>query len=147
MKARFTLYRRNGVYYCEDSLTHKQTSLRTREQSEATALLHAKNESVRQPALNLQIAKAYLAGSDSGATGRTWQHAIEVLTDTKCGANKERWLRVAKDRALVPLLPLIVVETKAEALLNTIKAGSVSTNVYLRRLHNICCWRGSHERY
>jgi methyltransferase (TIGR00027 family) len=48
--------------------------------------------------LNLQIAKAYLAGSDNGMKTRTWQNAIEVLIGTKKGANKERWLRVAEDR-------------------------------------------------
>ncbi len=58
-----------------------------------------------QPVLNLQIAKAYLAGSDNGITTRTWRHAIEALTNTKQGPNKEGWLRVAKDRALAPLLP------------------------------------------
>ena len=32
---------------------------------------------------------------------RTWQNAIEALIGTKKGANQERWLRVAKDKALV----------------------------------------------
>ena len=30
--------------------------------------------------LNLQIAKAYLAGTDTAITTRTWQQAIEALT-------------------------------------------------------------------
>ena len=34
----------------------------------AEVLVLAKNQSLRQPALNLQIARAYLAGSDSGAS-------------------------------------------------------------------------------
>jgi hypothetical protein len=36
--------------------------------------------------LNLQIAKAYLAGTDNGIATRTWQQAIESLTSTKQGA-------------------------------------------------------------
>src|SRR5438876_11613337 len=63
-------------------------------------LTEAKNNAERQPVLNLQIAKAYLAGSDNGITTRTWQHAIEALTNTKQDANKERWLRVAGHRCM-----------------------------------------------
>jgi len=67
MKNRFRLYRRTkgGVFYVHDSETGKQESLGTRDRAEATSLLNARNEAVRQPHLNLQIAKAYLAGTDS----------------------------------------------------------------------------------
>jgi integrase len=126
------------VFYYEDTTTGKQLSLRTRSESDAVTLLNAKNESVRQPTLNLQIAKAYLAGTDNGVATRTWQQAIGALTDTKQGANKERWQRVVKDRALVPLLPRVIIETPSELLLKALQAGTVSTNVYLRRLHNFC---------
>ena len=86
-----------------DNNTGKRTSLRTGSEDEAIQIVQAKNQAERQPILNLQIAKAYLAGSDNGITTRTWQHAIEALTNTKQDANKERWLRVVKDRALMPL--------------------------------------------
>ena len=68
MKRRFILYRRKlgGTFYVEDTETRKQESLGTKDRAEATSLLNARNESVRQPQLNLQIAKAYLAGTDSG---------------------------------------------------------------------------------
>jgi len=113
-------------------------SLRTKNESEAQTLLHAKNESVRQPALNLHIAKAYLAGTDSAMTTRTWQQAIEALIGTKEGANQHRWRTAAKDPAFVPLLPHVIIETPGELLLRVLQAGTVSTNVYLRRLHNFC---------
>jgi hypothetical protein len=58
--------------------------------------------------LNLQLAKAYLAGTDADMPKRTWQHALEVLTETKRGANQERWKRVAKDRALSLLWPKVM---------------------------------------
>jgi len=45
--------------------------------AQAERLVAAKNESVRQPVLNLQIAKAYLAGSDSGTNTRTWQNVLD----------------------------------------------------------------------
>ena len=62
MNQRFSLFRRAGVFYYEDTTTGKQLSLRTKNPEEAKILLHAKNESCRQPILNLQIAKAYLPG-------------------------------------------------------------------------------------
>ena len=47
--------------------------------------------------LNLQIAKAYLAGTDNGIATRTWQQAIESLASTKQGASQHRWRTAAKD--------------------------------------------------
>src|SRR5947208_16705581 len=92
MKNRFRLYRRmtGGAFYVHDSETGKQESLGTRDRAEATSLLNARNESVRQPQLNLQIAKAYLAGTDSGVSTRTWQNALDAIVDSKTGAPKER---------------------------------------------------------
>ncbi len=141
MKTRYRLIRRGvrgGGFYCVDSMTGKRTSLRTGSKDEARQIVEAKNQAERQPVLNLQIAKAYLAGTDNGIATRTWQHAIEALTNTKQGANRERWLRVVKDRALVPLLPRVIIETQGELMLRVLQTGTVSTNVYLRRLHNFC---------
>jgi integrase len=139
MKNRYRLiHRGDRGFYCFDNDTRTRSSLKTRDRDAAEQIVLAKNQSLRQPALNLQIAKAYLAGTDNGVNTRTWQQAMEALTNTKHGANKERWLRVAKDAALAPLLAQIIVETKGEALLRAIQVGSVSTNVFLRRLHNFC---------
>ena len=49
MSQRYILFRRNATYYCEDTETHQQLSLRTKDEAEARTLLQAKNESVRQP--------------------------------------------------------------------------------------------------
>jgi hypothetical protein len=73
MNQRYTLFRRAGVFYYEDTTTGKQLSLRTKDEAEAKVLLNAKNESFRQPILNLQIAKAYLIGSDNGIATGIWQ--------------------------------------------------------------------------
>jgi integrase len=126
------------MYYAVDKTTGKPNSLHTTNEDEAQQIIEAKNNSVRQPILNLQIAKAYLAGSDNGMKTRTWQNAIEALIGTKKGANQERWLCVAKDKALAPLLPKVIIETQGELLLCVLQCGKVSTNVYLRRLHNFC---------
>jgi hypothetical protein len=141
MKARYRLIRRGtrgGAFYSVDTTTGKRISLGTTDEDEAQHIITAKNEAECQPALNLQIAKAYLAGSDRGMNTRTWQQAMTELMNTMRGPNKERWQRVAKDKAIAPLLPRLIIETQGEHLLEALKMGTVSTNVYLRRLHNFC---------
>ena len=140
MKRRFILYRRKlgGMFYIEDTETRKQESLGTKDRAEATALLNARNESVRQPQLNLHIAKAYLAGTDSGVSTRTWQAALNSIIETKSGSTQDRWQRAAKEKALDPIRDRVIIETQAEHLFACLKAGTVSTNVHLRKLHNFC---------
>ena len=63
MKTRFRLFRRaSGVFYLEDSATLRQESLRTKDKTAAQRLFQAKNAAHEQPALNLQLARTYLAG-------------------------------------------------------------------------------------
>ena len=140
MKRRYILYRRKrgGMFYIEDTETRKQESTGTRNRAEATSLLNARNESTRQPQLNLQIAKAYLAGTDSGVATRTWQDALNAIIDTKSGSTQYRWQTAAKDKALDLIRNLIILETQADQLLACLKTGTVSTNVHLRKLHNFC---------
>ena len=141
MKARYRLICRGirgGAYYCVDTTTGKRTSLGTNDADAAKQIIDARNNSERQPILNLQIAKAYLAGSDNGIKTRTWQQAIEALTNMKKGANQHRWKTAAKDKAFAILLSQVIIETKGETLLKVLQMGTVSTNVYLRRLHNFC---------
>ncbi len=92
MKCRYILCRRKcgGMFYIEDTETRKQESTGTRNRAEATSLLNARNESIRQPHLNLQIAKAYLAGTDSGVATRTWQQALDAIIETKNGSTQDR---------------------------------------------------------
>jgi len=136
MNQRFTLFRRRGVFYCEDRSTGRQTSLRTRDESAAVTLLHAKNESLRQPVLNLQIARAYLTAGDPALCARTWDHVMEQIISTKTGSTRERWEYARRDKAFDSIRQRKVVETTAEQFLQVLNKGSVSTNVYLRRTHN-----------
>jgi hypothetical protein len=98
MKTRFNLFRRAGVYYCEDTTTGKQSSLRTKDEAEALAILNARNESFRQPVLNLQIARAYLAASDPKTAGYPERFAQEAL-----GHNSKAVHRAYAKRALVKI--------------------------------------------
>ena len=141
MKKRYRLIRRGergAKFYCVDTLTGKRTSLATSNEDEAGQIVLAKNQAMRQPALNLQIAKAYLAGSDSGVATRTWQEAMDALVATKKAGNQRRWITAIKDHAFDPVRRRIVVETRAEELLAVVEEGTVSTNVFLRKLHNFC---------
>ncbi len=55
------------MFYCVDKTTGKRTSLQSTDKEEAEQIIEAKNQAVRQPALNLQIAYAYLVGVRSFA--------------------------------------------------------------------------------
>lgn len=50
---------RGGMFYCVDKTTGKRTSLQTTDKDEARQQVEARNNAHRQPALNLQIARAY----------------------------------------------------------------------------------------
>jgi integrase len=137
MKSSLRLFRRhNGIYFSEDRQTGLQQSLRTRDKHEAERLLHAKNEAQENPGVSLLIAKAYIAAADPRLAKRTWRYVAEELTKTKHGANAVRWQRAIKDRALTKILDLPLVGTRADHFLTALAAGTVSTNVFLRRLHN-----------
>ena len=74
MKLRFRLYRRSqsGRYYLQDNLTGKQESLGTTDLGEASKLCHARNEAMRQPELNVQLARAYLAAGNPEGRRPVW---------------------------------------------------------------------------
>src|SRR6266849_5621008 len=101
MKRRFRLYRRKsgGRFYLHDGLTGKQESLATCERKEALRLLHAKNEAEEQTAINLQIARAYLAASDPHIATRDWEFVMEETAILKKGPTRERWERAMRDKA------------------------------------------------
>ena len=129
---------RGGTFYCFDKSTGKRTSLDTTDEDEAAQIVAAKNQAIRQPALNLQIARAYLSGTDSGVNTRTWQNALYTLVASKHGPNLERWQRAIHDKAIDLIRNRPIVETKGEMLFKVLQTGTVSTTVFLRQLHNFC---------
>jgi hypothetical protein len=82
MKTRFNLFRRNGVFYTEDTTNGKQSSLRTRDETEARSLLNARNEAQRQPVLNLHLARAYERQLDRDLDVLDGMIAAEVQAET-----------------------------------------------------------------
>jgi integrase len=138
MRQRFRLYRRgnSGRYYIHDDLTGKQQSLHTNDRATAERLLHSKNESLQQPAVNLQIARAYLAAADPQIATRNWQFVMDEMVKLKKADTGHRWQTAIKDKAFDSIRRLPVLETRPEQFLRVLENGTVSTNVYLRRLHN-----------
>ena len=139
MKTRYRLIRRGvrgGAFYCVDNKTGKRTSLRTGSEDEARQVVEAKNQAERQPVLNLQIAKAYLAGADSNFVRRTWSEVMAEFLKTKSGKNRMRYERAIADKAYDSIRGLHLIETQPEHFLSVLESGSVSTNNYLRRFHN-----------
>ncbi len=137
MKQRYTVFRReNGIYYSLDTLTKKRHSLETTQLDEARRLINAENEAARQPAINLQIARAYLQHSDPNYVHRTWAFVMEEMGRTKSGNTKKRWDVATKDKAFDSIQKLPLIKTQAEHFLEVLHQGTVSTNVFLRRVQN-----------
>lgn len=139
MNDRYTIFRnvsRGGYYYLQDGITRKQESLRTKDKATAKRLLNARNEANRQPTINRQIAHAYLRAADPKMVTRTWQQVMDVIVAQKVEETHRRWSVAIKDEAFDPIRHRPLVETTPEELLAVVKRGTISTNVYLRRIHN-----------
>ena len=89
-----------------------------------------------KPALNLQIARVYLQAGDPTVATRTWQVAMDEMTKLKLGGTQTRHVAAMRDPAFDLIRDRVILETQAEHFLQVLRKGRVSTNVYLRRLHN-----------
>ena len=149
LKQTWRLYRRNGIFYIHHNETNAQESLRTRDRLTAMRVFNAKNEAGRLRCANRQIALAYLKESDPDAPKRTWQNVIELLVSMKHGETKKRWETAAKSKEFDKLRKLTLFETTVKHFCDMlgieideenkpirVRTIKVSTNVYLRRIHN-----------
>lgn len=143
MKTRYNLFRRdNGVFYTADAASGKQSSLRTRDETEAKSLLNAKNEAQRQPVLNLHLARAYLTASDPAFVERTWETVMEQLQSRGKDASRERYASVFKSPSFDGLRHKKLLETTADDFFAVFKDGKVSIIYFLKRLHNFALTLG-----
>ncbi|HKI68822.1 MAG TPA: hypothetical protein VKA67_04485, partial [Verrucomicrobiae bacterium] len=135
---RYRLFRRktDGRYYLHDDATGKQASLHTSDRAKALRLLHAHNEVEEQPAINLQIAKAYLAATDRNFVHRTRREVMTEFVKAKSGSNRTRSERAVRDKSFESIRDRQLIETCPEHFLRVLESGKVSTNNYLRRFHN-----------
>ena len=137
MKQRYRAFLRPwGVYYCEDLVTGKQETLKTRDKNEAYRLVAAKNETAAAPAFSLHLARVYWKASDPAAAGRTWQCVMDEILKLKSGHTHERWVTAIKDKAFDSIRNLVVMETRPEPFLRALENGTVCTNIFLRRVQN-----------
>ncbi|MGD0410791.1 MAG: hypothetical protein ABSC18_03750 [Verrucomicrobiota bacterium] len=141
MKNRYRLVKvgcRGGIYYYDDTATGARRSLGTTDEGDAERLVHAKNEADRQPALSRRMGMAYLASADPKMAARLWDEVMEDIIQDKKGPTLHRWKTAIKDPAFDFIRKKIVVMTLPDDFMAVLRAGTVSTNVYLRRLQNHC---------
>ena len=137
MKQQFGLIQRPwGVYYPKNKVTGEQTSLKTRDKRKAERLLQAHNDAESQPHFNLALARVYINGADPKLITRTWQEVMEHIVEKKIDETRRRWEVAIKDKNFNRIRNLKVAETRAEHFDRVLHNGKVSTNVYLRRIHN-----------
>jgi len=80
MKNRFRVFRRGwGTYYCEDLVTKKQESLKTRDKDEAFRIVAARNETEEAPGFSRHLARVYWKAGDPEAAKRTWQNVMDEI--------------------------------------------------------------------
>ena len=142
MKTKYTLFRRGAVYYSQDSTTGKQTSLRTKDETEARSLLNARNEAQRQPVLNLHLARAYLTASDPAFVARTWQTVMDQMQTRGKDSSRERYASVFKSPAFDGVRHKKLLETTADDFFAVFKQNKVAINEFLKRLHNFALHLG-----
>jgi hypothetical protein len=65
-----------------------------------------------------------------------WQDVMENIVAKKTDETRRRWETAIKDRNFDCIRNLIVCETRPEHFDRALADGKVSTNVYLRRIHN-----------
>jgi integrase len=78
----------------------------------------------------------YLNGADPKLGTRTWQEVMEHIVERKADETRRRWEVAIKDENFDCIRDLCVAETRPEHFYNALEDGKVSTNVYLRRIHN-----------
>ena len=117
--------------------TGRRFSLKTADRNTAETLVHARNEALRQPQLNLRIAQTYLTAADGQMAKRTWGDVMREMTALRTGRNADRYATASKEAAFDPIRDRPLIDTQAEHLLAVIRAGTVSTNIFLRRYHNL----------
>lgn len=95
------------------------------------------NESHRDPTLNLNLARAYLAAHDPKMAQRTWQAVMDEMATHGIPTTQERCARGFRSKGYDPIRGKPLVQTTGEDLLAIIHANGNCVAHYLRRLHNL----------
>ena len=95
------------------------------------------NESHREPTLNLNLARAYLAAHDPRMAKRTWQAVMNEMATHGIPSTQARCARGFRSKAYDPIRNKPLVQTTGEDLLAIVHANGNCVAYYLRRLHNL----------
>jgi len=137
MTQRYRKFKRAwGMWYAFDTATGNSVSLKTRVQTEAVQKVNAMNETERQPSISLGLARVYLNATDPKLATRTWQDVMDHLVAKKKDDTRLRWNTAIKDKNFDSIRNLRVAETRPEHFDRALADGKVSSNVFLRRIHN-----------
>ena len=84
----------------------------------------------------MQIAQAYLQHGDPVLAKRTWQDVMDAMAPLKTGPAQSRWQSAMRDKSFDLIRSHKLIETASEHFLQVLNAGTISINMFLRRLHN-----------
>jgi integrase len=129
---------RDDGFYCFDTRTKSRTSLKTKDRKEAEREVQHRNEALKTSHINRKIGMAYLSAVDPKLVTRTWDDVMADIILDKEGPTLHRWKIAIKDDAFDHIREKVVVATVSDDFMAVLRAGTVSTNVYLRRLQNHC---------
>ena len=142
MRNRYRLFQRGGVFYVQDSVTGKQESLRTKHKTQATQLLHSKNQAAQGTLLNRERGRVYLSAADPALTQRTWAAVLTELASHGGPTTRARYERAVRDPAFDRIREKAIVETTSDDFLGVLRDGTGTTNHFLRRVHNLAIGLG-----
>src|SRR5437016_14225069 len=102
------------------------------------------NESHREPTINLNLARAYLAAHDPRMAQRTWQAVMDEMATHGIPSTQARCARGFRSKAYHPIRNKHLVQTIGEDFLAISHANGNCGAHYLRRLQNLALDLGSH---
>jgi hypothetical protein len=143
MKNLYRLFIRGSTWYCVNSETGKQESLRTKDREEAQKLCQAKNDALKNPMLNLALGRAYLAAHNPKLVTRTWQDVMdEAARIGNADSSLLRKAKAVKSKAMDLIRNKRLSQTTSDDIFAVIKAGGNYDNRFLRYLHNFAVKAG-----
>lgn len=137
MKAKYRMFKRGEFYYIQENGTTIQSSLPTKNRSEAERLLAAKNESVNGGQLAYAVGQIYLNATDPAWMTRTWADVMQVMTQRGGESTQARTKRALESRPFNIIRQKIIHETHSTDFLEMLKDKRRSTIHYLRLLQTM----------
>jgi len=107
--------------------------------------LLAKNEAAQQPSFNAQIARTYLAAADPTLARRTWKEVMDAFIAARaqrCQSTRDRYDQAFREPVLANFASRRLLDTRPDDVLQLLNEGTVSTNMYFRRLHSYALMLG-----